>query len=300
MKVFLSYASEQRDQARELAFRLSNTGFNVFIDQKSIIPGDSFASRIQKELFRSDIFVFLASADALRSGSYTMTELELAEKRWPRPAGHVIPVLIENTSFESLPEYLRSVSVLEPKGELLADTVNAVARLSRKIRITIWAKVLCGGIVVLSSLILVKVFMLPEHITVPAVSAIDNCARPGDEGRMFKTGVYLHDGEWLDIKATGKWNASWYDKDNKRESGPAGLDTQKWGTLESPTDPHGGFPFGALVGNIETGRVFLVGSSYSHRVAETGQLYLGYWDSTCDDNYGSVKVEIIRSGMFWK
>jgi hypothetical protein len=38
MKVFLSYASEQRDLAHNLARRLTSGGIGVFFDRESITP----------------------------------------------------------------------------------------------------------------------------------------------------------------------------------------------------------------------------------------------------------------------
>jgi hypothetical protein len=62
-------------------------------------------------------------------GSYTLAELGIAQERWRRPAGHVLPVMIAPTPMASLPPYLSAVTVLQPTGDLVAETVAAVAKL---------------------------------------------------------------------------------------------------------------------------------------------------------------------------
>jgi hypothetical protein len=52
MRIFLSYASQDREAARAI------------------------------ELEESDLVVFLVSPDSVDAGSYTLTELEIAEKSW--------------------------------------------------------------------------------------------------------------------------------------------------------------------------------------------------------------------------
>jgi hypothetical protein len=41
---------------------------------------------------------------------------------------------VDDTAIASLPTYLRAVSVLKPRGDLIGDTVNAVAKLGKELR----------------------------------------------------------------------------------------------------------------------------------------------------------------------
>lgn len=131
MKVFISYASEQRDLAARLALALRNGGMETFFDRDNLPPGESFDDRIGQAIGRSHLFIFLITRDSLRKGSYTLTELEVAQKRWPNPAGNVLPVFIDRVTIEELPPYLRAVTILDPQGEAVADTLNAVVQLAR-------------------------------------------------------------------------------------------------------------------------------------------------------------------------
>jgi TIR domain len=134
MKAFISYASEQRDLAERLAIGFRNMGFRVFFDQDDLPAGDSFDARIRKALGNSHLFVFLISEESLREGAYTLTELKMAKKRWPSSAGKVLPVLINDIPMDSIPPYLRSVSILKPTGDVVAEVLDAADQLTKQCR----------------------------------------------------------------------------------------------------------------------------------------------------------------------
>jgi TIR domain len=134
MRVFLSYASEQRDLAQRLALGLSNDGNHVFFDKDALPAGDSFDDRIRSAIARSHLFIFLISRASLQKGAYARAELDMAQQRWPNPAGKVLPVLGEDVAIEALPPYLRAVSVLETQGDLVAEVLQAAAWLARERR----------------------------------------------------------------------------------------------------------------------------------------------------------------------
>ncbi|MDZ7589917.1 MAG: toll/interleukin-1 receptor domain-containing protein [Rubrivivax sp.] len=129
MRAFLSYASEHRDLAIRLDLGLRNLGVETFFDRNALPPGETFDDRIAAAIARAHLFIFLISHEAVAKGAYTLTELGQAQKRWPHPSGTVLPVFIERVAVEQLPPYLRAVSILDPSGEPVADTLNAVAEL---------------------------------------------------------------------------------------------------------------------------------------------------------------------------
>jgi hypothetical protein len=134
VRAFLSYASEHRELAHRLALGLRNLGVETFLDRDTLPPGESFDDRIASAIGRSDVFIFLISPEAVARGAYTLTELGIAEKRWPHPSGSVLPVFIEPVAVEQLPPYLRAVTILDPSGEPVADTLHAVAELAERRR----------------------------------------------------------------------------------------------------------------------------------------------------------------------
>jgi len=126
MYLFLSYAREDRELAETIHRALVTAGFDCFFDTASLPPGQEYNARIAQAVARADLFVFLLSAPALEPGSYALTELAFAEKKWPNPAGHVLPVSPPGFDLSALPAYLRSINVLQVHGNTAAEVLDWV------------------------------------------------------------------------------------------------------------------------------------------------------------------------------
>jgi len=126
MKIFLSYASEDRAVAEELQLALAGAGHDVFFDRQSLPAGGDYHRRIKAAVDASQCFVFLISPDSVDAGGYALTEMGYARARWPHPKGHVLPVMVRPTPFPGIPAYLKSVTLLEPVGNLSAEAVDAL------------------------------------------------------------------------------------------------------------------------------------------------------------------------------
>lgn len=115
-------------------------------------------------------------------------------------------------------------------------------------------------------------------------------------GSALDTGLNLVTGDRLVsvVDLLDCWSAG---ADN-RISNANGLD----GTSPAPCRPTGDYGFhsqdgetfryGALVGRIDGGDWFLLGTTYDAVVSATGRLFLAYWDSNAGDNFGSVTALI--------
>ena len=132
MKVFLSYASPDRALAAAINRTLVHQGHDVFFDREDLPPGEEFHNRIRAAIAQSDVFVFLISQHAIDPASYTLTELEIAQQLIERPHGRLLPVLVEPIPFARLPEYLKSVTVLETTGDVTAAVAAAVHGIGRR------------------------------------------------------------------------------------------------------------------------------------------------------------------------
>lgn len=126
MRLFLSYATEHREKAYAICLRLRQAHHQVFFDKDALPVGRAYDDRIRQALSDSDGLIFLISPGSIEPGRYTLTELEFAKKRWENPDGHLLPVLIEPTPHQDIPTYLKSVTILEPKGNVEAETAAAV------------------------------------------------------------------------------------------------------------------------------------------------------------------------------
>jgi len=165
VKLFLSYPSAERATAERLALALEAEGHEVFFDRSDLVTGEGFHQRLREAIQSADAMVFLVTPAAVAPGSYTLAELDIARRRWRRPAGHVLPVLVAPTPIASLPPYLSAVTLLQPHGELVAETVAAVARLdgsggARGRRIAIGAAL---GLVLLGAIALFATQMMQRR-----------------------------------------------------------------------------------------------------------------------------------------
>jgi len=129
--------------AERLALSLRGDGYAVFFDKSDIEAGEEYDSRIRKAIEACDLFVFLISPESLALDSYPLAELGIAERRWPHPEGHVLPLVVKPVPIDSLPPYLRAVSVFDPQGDFVAESSAAIARIAktkpRLLRPALWA-----------------------------------------------------------------------------------------------------------------------------------------------------------------
>jgi hypothetical protein len=128
-RVFLSYTSSLGETAARIELSLKGEGFSVFRDRSALSPGESFDDRIRTAIEESDLFVFLITPESVSPGRYTLTELKFAEQKWAHPGGRVLPVVVEATPKEAIPAYLRAVTILKPRGNLVAEVAAEVARM---------------------------------------------------------------------------------------------------------------------------------------------------------------------------
>jgi hypothetical protein len=130
MIIFLSHSGAQRDMAHRLALSLEGQGHTVFFDHTDLEQGQEFDGRIRQALEDADLFVFLISPESVADGSYPLAELGMAERLWPRPEGRVLPILARPVPIDRIPPYARAVSILKPRGDFVAESAAAVARLA--------------------------------------------------------------------------------------------------------------------------------------------------------------------------
>jgi hypothetical protein len=133
-KVFISYASEDKQRAFDIALSLRDYGLDVFFDRDRLAAGGGYDKTIRDQINSSDIFVFLVSKQSVSPGRYTLTELQFARERWESPNDHVLPVILERTGkvaddVKDLMTYMNHATWLEPHGSIAAEVCNAVSKM---------------------------------------------------------------------------------------------------------------------------------------------------------------------------
>jgi hypothetical protein len=126
MRIFLSYASPDKSDAEAIAFSLRSRGYKVFLDKDDLPAGRSYDDQLERAVKESQIFIFLISPDSIVEGRFALTELKFARKKWKDPSGRVLPVMVRKTPLSDVPSYLKAVTILQPTGNIAAETSAAV------------------------------------------------------------------------------------------------------------------------------------------------------------------------------
>jgi len=129
MQIFLSYASEHREKADQLALALRERGHEVFLDRDDLKEGVGYNKAIEDEIRQSDLMVFLISPESVAPGRYTLTELGIARRHWRSPSRRLLPVMIEPTDMAQVPTFAKAVNIVKPKGSMVAEVAAAVDKL---------------------------------------------------------------------------------------------------------------------------------------------------------------------------
>lgn len=129
MDIFISYSSKYRDLCERLRLALDAEGHRCFVDRHELEPGQPFDAELREAIADCDVFIFLVSPESVAGGSYALAELNLAQQRWRHPRGRVLPVVVAPTPMASIPPYLKAVTLLQPQGELVAETLSAIGRM---------------------------------------------------------------------------------------------------------------------------------------------------------------------------
>jgi len=102
MDVFLSYSSQDIEEARQLSKAIKRAGGKVFMAEKSLIPGDEFAEEIKQALWAARELWLLVSPNSLKS-EWVISEWGAAWVLGRR----IVPILLRCESTQ-LSERLRS------------------------------------------------------------------------------------------------------------------------------------------------------------------------------------------------
>ncbi len=132
--VFLSYASADRDAARQLRDALPGYGLDVWYDESDLGGGDAWDQKIRRQIRDCDFFMPLISAQTeRRHEGYFRREWRLAVERTLDMADdhlYLLPVVIDDTSQTGarVPEKFLSVQWLKLPGGLPTPALESLCR----------------------------------------------------------------------------------------------------------------------------------------------------------------------------
>jgi hypothetical protein len=128
MQVFISYACEDSELAKRLSRWLEVAGFDVWLDESNILPGDNWAEKVSQALKESQAMVVLVSPAAMDS-KWVRHEIEFAlgAKEY---RGRLVPVFVgprDKIPEDRLPWILRRLKGIELTGQAEEESLRKVA-----------------------------------------------------------------------------------------------------------------------------------------------------------------------------
>lgn len=100
LKVFLSYASQDRSMVRELSRRLVDEGWiDTWLDEKRLLPGEDWRLKIEEAVENSDIVIICLSSNSVTKEGYVQKELRYAREialEKPDETIFLIPVRLDD------------------------------------------------------------------------------------------------------------------------------------------------------------------------------------------------------------
>lgn len=136
IRVFLSYASEDRDQVKVLYDRLLDAGYQPWMDKRDILPGEKWDLSIYRAIRRADFFLVCVSPRAVGKRGFLQKEIKGALSYWQEKLDddiYVIPVRLEPCEVPEPLNQFEWVDLFEPEGfpRLCQALDSGVARIRK-------------------------------------------------------------------------------------------------------------------------------------------------------------------------
>jgi hypothetical protein len=141
LKVFLSHAREDKSTVQQLSTRLKNDGFDPWLDEERLLPGQNWELEIEKALRESDVILLCFSEKSINKEGFVQREFKRAMKyQEEKPEGVIftIPVRLDQSeipfSYRALQwvdfpaTYNQLVTALESRSNQLYDKYRISAR----------------------------------------------------------------------------------------------------------------------------------------------------------------------------
>jgi hypothetical protein len=99
VRVFLCHSSQDKLATRDLCDRLVGVGYDVWFDERSLLPGQDFEYEIREAVKRCDIVIAVLSRNSVNKTGFVQKELRLAldaaDER-PEGATYLIPLRLDD------------------------------------------------------------------------------------------------------------------------------------------------------------------------------------------------------------
>lgn len=119
LNIFLSHASNDRLAVRELYQELRNSGFDVWLDEERILPGQDWNREITRAVRASDVVIVCLSNASISKVGFVQKEIKMAldvANQFPEGTYFLIPVKLEECEIPSRLHHLRWINLFETNG----------------------------------------------------------------------------------------------------------------------------------------------------------------------------------------
>jgi hypothetical protein len=118
-QIFLCYARPDENTVRELSQRLTAAGFNPWMDQEDIHPGEQWQASIDRAIHRSDFFLTCLSTHSVSRRGFLQREIKTALDLWQEKLGSDIFLIAARLEPCEVPEAVADcqwVNLYEERG----------------------------------------------------------------------------------------------------------------------------------------------------------------------------------------
>jgi tetratricopeptide (TPR) repeat protein len=129
LRIFLCHAIEDKPDVRKLYNRLRNDGFDPWLDEEELFPGEHWQRAIRKAVHASDVVIVCLSRASISKAGYVQKEikfvLDKADEQ-PEDKIFIIPLKLEECDVPDRLSNLHYVNFFEEKGyERLLRSLNS-------------------------------------------------------------------------------------------------------------------------------------------------------------------------------
>jgi TIR domain-containing protein len=134
LRLFLSYASEDLEQAQEVADTLSRSRHDVWLDIQQLLPGQDWDLEVRQAIGRAEAIVVLVSPRSVSKVGYIQKEIRLAlDAADERPEGAVfiVPIRIDGAT---MPDRLSRLHYVDLHSDDWSERLQRALRRAREQR----------------------------------------------------------------------------------------------------------------------------------------------------------------------
>lgn len=132
LKLFICHSHSDKVSVDQIYMRLRDDGFDPWLDNKNLLPGQDWKKEIKKAVQSSDVVMVCLSQSALNREGFFRNEVQYALDAVDEAENNtisLIPVKLENCTVPELVQRWQWVDIFKPQGyELLKEAFEDIAK----------------------------------------------------------------------------------------------------------------------------------------------------------------------------